>query len=75
MKQLFRLESFQKTILLLFLLGFVIGVLYGIYVFSPGTFRYYLVIPSIPAFFFILRGLYRNTSLFITDFKFISTKS
>lgn len=75
MKELFGLKSFQKILLLLFFLGLVIGILYGIYLFSPEKFGYFSVIPSLPAFFLISRGLYKNSSLFFTDFKLITTKS
>jgi hypothetical protein len=75
MKELFRLKSFQQILLLLFFLGFTIGVLYGIYLFSSDKFRYYSIIPALPALFFISRGLYKKSNLFFTDFKSIITKS
>jgi hypothetical protein len=74
MKELFKLKSFQQILLLLFFLGFTIGVLYGIYLFSPDKFRFYLLIPSIPAFFFISRGLYNKSRLFFADFKSLTIK-
>lgn len=71
MKELFRLQSFREILLLLFFLGFTIGVGYGIYLFSPDTFSYYLIIPSLPAIYIISKGLYKNIPLFINDFKSI----
>jgi hypothetical protein len=75
MKEFFRLKSFQQILLLLFFLGFTTGVLYGIYLFSPDKFRSYLIIPSLPALFFILRGLYKNSNLLFMDLKSITTNS
>jgi hypothetical protein len=75
MKELFGLKSFQQILLLLFLLGFIFGVLFGIYLFIPDKFKYYSIIPSLPALFFISRGLYKNSNLFFTDLKSITTKS
>ena len=75
MKELFRLKSFQQILLLLFFLGFTIGVLYGIYLFSHGKFGSYSIIPSLPALFFISRGLYRNSNLFFMDLKLMTAKS
>lgn len=74
MKELFGLKSFQQILLLLFFLGFTIGVLYGIYLFSPDKFRYYSIIPALPALFFISRGLYKNIPFLINDFKSIYVK-
>jgi hypothetical protein len=74
MKELFGLKSFQQILLLLFFLGFTIGVLYGIYLFSPDKFRYYSIITALPALFFILRGLYKNIPFLINDFKSIYVK-
>jgi hypothetical protein len=74
MKELFKLKSFQQILLLLFFLGFTIGVLYGIYLFSPDKFRFYLLTPSLPAFFFISRGLYNKSRLFFADFKSLTIK-
>lgn len=75
MKELFGLKSFQQMLLLLFLLGFIFGVLFGIYLFLPEKFKYYLVIPSLPAFYFVSRGLYKNSNLFFMDLKSITKKS
>jgi hypothetical protein len=68
MKELFSLKSFQQILLLLFLLGFTIGVLIGIYLFT-GKFKIYFIIPSLPALFYISRELYRNVTSFIVDLK------
>ena len=75
MKELLRLKSFQQILLLLFFLGFTIGVLYGIYLFSPDKFRSYSIIPSLPALFFISKGLHKNSKLFFMDLKLIKAKS
>lgn len=75
MKELFGLKSFQQILFLLFLFGFIIGVLFGIYLFSPDKFKYYSIIPSLPALFFISRGLYKNINLFFMDLKLIKAKS
>lgn len=74
MKELLSLKSFQHILLLLFLVGFTIGVLYGIYLFSPDKFKFYLVLPSFPALFLISRGLYRNITSFMVDLKSITNK-
>lgn len=68
MKELLRLKSFQQILFWLFALGFVIGVLYGIYIFSDKL-RYYSVIPFLPFVYFISRGLLKNSKLFFADFK------
>ncbi|MFT5254311.1 MAG: uncharacterized membrane protein YqaE (UPF0057 family) [Flavobacteriales bacterium] len=68
MKELLRLKSFQQILLCLFALGFVVGVLYGIYIFSDKL-RYYSIIPFLPVVYFISRGLFKNSKLFFADFK------
>lgn len=68
MKELLRLKSFQQILFWLFALGFVIGVLYGIYIFSDKL-RYYSVIPFLPFVYFISRSLLKNSKLFFADFK------
>jgi hypothetical protein len=73
MKHLFRLESFQKIFLFLFLTGFIIGVLYGIHVFS-NKLRYYSIIPFFPILYIIIKGLCENIPFFINDFKLIDFK-
>jgi hypothetical protein len=71
MKQIFSLESFQKIFFLMFFLGIVIGALSGIYLFSPDKFKIYSIIPTIPAFYIITKGLYKNGKLFFMDLKSI----
>lgn len=75
MKELFRLKSFQQILFWLFLLGIIIGGVLTAYFIKPEKFSYVLIIPSVPALFFIIRGLYENCSLFFTDFKSIKAKS
>ncbi|RTY98401.1 hypothetical protein EKM02_11875 [Flavobacterium sp. RSP49] len=75
MIELFGLKSFQQILLLLFLLSFIFGVLFGIYLFIPDKFKYYSVIPALPAFYIISKGLYQNSTLFFTDLKSTTTKS
>ena len=75
MNELLSLKSFQQILLLLFFLGFTLGVLYGVYLFSPHKFKSYTIILSLPILFFISRGLYKKSSLFFTDLKSITTKS
>ena len=74
MRELFGLKLFQVIFALLFSLGFISGTLIGIYLFSAGKFKFYILIPSIPALYFIVKGLYKNTILFLMDLKTISTK-
>ena len=73
MRELFGLKSFQQ-ILFIFFLGLITGVYIMIYFFNPDKFKFYLIIPSIPALYFIGKGLYKNTTLFFMDLKTISTK-
>jgi hypothetical protein len=75
MKELVRLRSFQQILFWLFLFGVIIGGLLAAYLIKPEKFNITLLLPSIPALFFILRGLYKNSNLFIADFKLILTKS
>jgi hypothetical protein len=69
------MESFQKIFLLLFLLGIVIGALFGVYFFSPNKFKIYSIIPSVPAFYIITKGLFKNWKLFLIDLKSIKEKA
>ena len=71
MKELLKLESFQKIVFYFFLTGFIIGVLYGIQVFS-GKLQWVSIIPFFPAIYFISKGLKNNLSLFRKDFKTIN---
>lgn len=75
MKELFGLKSFQHILFLLFFLGIIIGVLVMLYFINPDKFRFILLIPSLPALFFISRGLYKNSNLFFMDLKSITIKS
>jgi hypothetical protein len=73
MKELFRLKSFHKVFFYMFLIGFTIGFLYGIYVFT-NRLRFYSIIPFLPIIYIIARGLYKNIPLLINDFKSIYVK-
>ncbi len=73
MKELLGFKSFQQILLCLFALGFVVGVLYGIYIFSDKL-RYYSIIPFLPVVYFISRGLFKNSRLFFADFKSLTIK-
>lgn len=75
MKELFGLKSFQHILFLLFFLGVMIGVLVTLYFINPDKFRFFLLIPSLPALFFISKGLYKNSKLFFMDLKLITAKS
>jgi hypothetical protein len=75
MKELFRLKSFQQILFWLFLLGIVIGGLSTAYFINPDKFSIWLLIPSLPALFFISKGLFNNSKLFFTDFKSITIKA
>lgn len=72
MKQLFRLESFQKILFFLFLTGVIIGALYGIHV--SNKLRYYSIIPFFPVLYIIIKGLNKNIPFLINDFKLIDFK-
>jgi hypothetical protein len=69
MKELLTLKSFQQILLWLFLLGILIGGLSTAYFINPDKFSIWLLIPSLPALFFILRGLYKNNKLVLADLK------
>lgn len=75
MKELFGLKSFQQILFWLFLFGVIIGVLLTLYFINPDKFRFILLIPSLPVLYFISKGLYKNSNLFLTDLKSITTKS
>lgn len=70
MKELLRLKSFRKVLFFMFLTGIIIGVLYGVHIFSNNL-RFYSIIPFIPLMYIITKGLYKNTPLLINDFKSI----
>lgn len=73
MKELFKLESFQKIMFYLFLTGFVIGVLYGIYIFS-GKLKWVSIMPFLPVIYIISKGVKNNLSSFLKDFKTINNQ-
>jgi hypothetical protein len=73
MKELLKLESFQKIVFYLFLTGIIIGVLYGIHIFS-GKLQWVSIIPFFPVIYFISKGLKNNLSLFRKDFKTINNQ-
>jgi hypothetical protein len=75
MKELLRLKSFQQILIWLFLLGIVIGGLSTAYFINTDKFSIWLLIPSLPALFFISRGLLKNSNLFFTDFKSLRIKA
>ena len=70
MNELFRLKSFQKILFFMFLIGFIIGTLYGIHIFT-NKLRFYSIMPFLPVIYIIAKGLYKNTPLLIKDFKSI----
>lgn len=74
MKELFRLKSFQQILFWLFLLGIIIGGVLTAYFIKPEKFSYVLIIPSVPALFFITKGLIKNIPFLINDFKSIYVK-
>jgi len=74
MKQLFSLKSFQKILFFMFLIGIIIGTLYGIHIFT-NKLRFYSILPFFPILYIITKGLYKNSTLFFADFKSITTKS
>lgn len=73
MKELFRLKSFQKILFFMFLLGIIIGTLYGIHIFT-NKLKFYSVIPFLPILYIITTGLYKNIPFLINDFKSIYVK-
>ena len=73
MNELFRLKSFQKVLFFMFLTGLIIGVLFGIHIFT-NKLKFYSIIPFLPVMYIIAKGLYKNTPLLINDFKLIYVK-
>jgi hypothetical protein len=73
MKKLFRLKTFQNILFYMFLIGLVIGTLYGVHIFT-NKLRYYSIIPFLPALYIIVKGMYKNVPYFINDFKLIDFK-
>ena len=70
MKELFRLQSFQKVLFFMFLTGFIMGVLYGVHIFTNNL-KFYSIIPFMPVMYIIAKGFYKNTPLLINDFRSI----
>ena len=70
MKKLFRLKTFQNILFYMFLIGLVIGTLYGVHIFT-NKLRYYSIIPFLPVLYIIVKGMYKNVPYFINDFKLI----
>jgi hypothetical protein len=73
MIEIFRLKSFQKIMFFMFLIGLIIGTLYGIHIFTDKL-RFYSILPFLPVVYFITKGLYKNTPILIYDFKSINVK-
>ena len=73
MKELFELKSFQKILFYIFLIGIIIGTLYGIHIFT-NKLGYYYILPFFPILYIITKGLYKNIPFFINDFKSIYVK-
>jgi hypothetical protein len=70
MKQLFLLKSFQKILFFMFLIGIILGTLYGIHIFT-NKLRFYSILPFVPIMYIITKGLYKNIPFLINDFKSI----
>ena len=75
MKELFGLKSFQHILSWIFLLGITVGVLVTMCFINLDKFKFMLLLPFLPNFYFISRGLYKNSNLFFMDLKSITTKS
>ncbi len=73
MKKLFRLKTFQNILFYMFLIGLVIGTLYGVHIFT-NKLRYYSIIPFLPVLYIIVKGMYKNVPYFINDSKLIDFK-
>jgi len=67
MKELFRLKSFQKILFFIFLLGIIIGTLYGIHIFT-NKLKFYSILPFLPILYIITKGLIKNIPFLINDF-------
>lgn len=75
MKQFFRLESFQKIFFWMFMLGFILGVQLYLYIANSKGYSFILLLPSVPLFYFIFKGLYKNGKMFFIDLKSIKEKA
>ena len=73
MKELFRLKSFQKILFYMFLIGIVIGTLYGVHTLTNKLW-YYSILPFFPVLYIIVKGLYKNIPFFVKDFKLTDFK-
>jgi hypothetical protein len=73
MKELFKLQSFQKVLFFMFLIGFTVGTLYGIHLFA-NKLRFYSIIPFLPILYIVTKGLYKNIPFLINDFRSIYVK-
>ena len=73
MKELFSLKSFQKILFFMFLLGIIIGTLYGIHIFT-NKLKFYSILPFLPILYIITKGLIKNIPFLINDFKSIYVK-
>lgn len=73
MKKLLRLKTFQNILFYMFLIGLVIGTLYGIHTLTNKLW-YYSIIPFLPVLYIIVKGMYKNVPYFINDFKSIDFK-
>lgn len=71
MKELLRLKSFQQILFWFVILGIIIGALATLYFINPNKFQFILLLPSLPALFFIGKGLYKNIPLLIKDLRSI----
>ena len=69
MKKLLQLKSFQKVLFWVFVLGVIIGANFAMYLFSPVDFNLiFSFLIFITPLFFIVKGLYKETPLFIKDY-------
>lgn len=73
MKELFELKSFQKILFCMFLIGIVIGTLYGVHTLTNKLW-YYSILPFLPVLYIIVKGMYKNISFFVKDFELIDFK-
>lgn len=73
MNELFELKSFQNILFYMFLIGIVIGTLYGVHTLTNKLW-YYSILPFFPVLYFIIKGLYKNIPFLINDFKLIDFK-
>lgn len=74
MKKFFRLRSFQNILPWLFLLGIILGAMIASHEANIVKFKManFLLVFMVPLFF-TLRGIYKNSRLFLNDLKSINT--